>query len=55
MSLTKDAELIGVRTIVVVGKGFVDGVVEIKGRVTGERSDVPMADLVDALSTKEAQ
>jgi prolyl-tRNA synthetase len=36
----KDAELIGVPTIVVVGKGLVDGVVEVKDRATGEREDV---------------
>ena len=42
----KDAELIGVPTIVVVGKGFVDGVVEVKDRATGERTDVALADLV---------
>ena len=40
----KDAELIGVPTIVVVGKGFVDGVVEVKDRATGERSEVPVAE-----------
>ncbi len=38
----KDAELIGVPTIVVVGKGLVDGVVEVKDRATGEREDVPV-------------
>ena len=42
----KDAELIGVPTIVVVGKGFVDGVVEVKDRATGERTDVPLGDLI---------
>ena len=42
----KDAELIGVPTIVVVGKGFVDGVVEVKDRATGERTDVPLDDVV---------
>jgi prolyl-tRNA synthetase len=42
----KDAELIGVPTIVVVGKGLVDGVVEVKDRATGERSDVPVEDVV---------
>ena len=42
----KDAELIGVPTIVVVGKGFVDGVVEVKDRASGEREDVPLADVV---------
>jgi prolyl-tRNA synthetase len=36
----KDAELIGVPTIVVVGKGFADGVVEVKDRVTGDREDI---------------
>jgi prolyl-tRNA synthetase len=45
----KDAELVGVPTIVVVGKGFADGVVEVKDRATGERQDVPVADLVAAL------
>jgi prolyl-tRNA synthetase len=38
----KDAELIGVPTIVVVGKGLVDGVVEIKDRASGEREEVPV-------------
>jgi prolyl-tRNA synthetase len=42
----KDAELIGVPTIVVVGKGLVDGVVEVKDRASGERDDVPIADAV---------
>ena len=40
----KDAELLGVPTIVVVGKGLVDGVVEVKDRATGERSDVAVAE-----------
>src|SRR5215207_4823125 len=42
----KDAELIGVPTIVVVGKGFADGIVEVKDRATGERTDVPLGDLL---------
>jgi len=42
----KDAELIGVPTIVVVGKGVADGVVEIKDRATGDREDVAIADLI---------
>ncbi|MTB86796.1 proline--tRNA ligase [Aeromicrobium senzhongii] len=46
----KDAELIGVPTIVVVGKGLADGVVEVKDRATGERRDVPVAELVAALT-----
>ncbi len=36
----KDAELIGVPTIVVVGRGLADGVLEIKDRRTGERREV---------------
>jgi prolyl-tRNA synthetase len=44
-----DAELIGVPTIVVVGRGLADGMVEVKDRRTGERRDVPLADVVDAL------
>jgi prolyl-tRNA synthetase len=36
----KDAELIGVPWIVVVGKGLADGVVEVRERRTGERRDV---------------
>jgi prolyl-tRNA synthetase len=44
-----DAELVGVPTIVVVGRGLVDGVVEVKDRRTGERTDVPLADVVARL------
>ncbi len=40
----KDAELIGVPTIVTVGRGLADGVVEVKDRRTGERTDVAVAD-----------
>lgn len=43
----KDAELIGVPTIVVVGKGFADGVVEVKDRATGERENVPVEQAAD--------
>jgi prolyl-tRNA synthetase len=44
-----DAELVGVPTIVVVGRGLVDGVVEMKDRRTGERADVALADVVARL------
>ncbi|MEO8266673.1 MAG: proline--tRNA ligase [Ilumatobacteraceae bacterium] len=44
-----DAELIGVPTIVVVGRGLVDGVVEVKDRRSGDRRDVALAEAVDAL------
>ncbi len=44
-----DAELIGIPTIVVVGRGLADGVVEVKDRRTGERRDLPLADAVETL------
>lgn len=36
-----DAELVGVPTIVVVGRGLVNGVIELKDRRSGERSEIP--------------
>ncbi|MBB5789896.1 prolyl-tRNA synthetase [Jiangella mangrovi] len=45
----KDSELIGVPTIVVVGRGLADGVVEIKDRATGEREEVAVGAVVDRL------
>jgi prolyl-tRNA synthetase len=35
----KDAELLGMPTIVVVGRGLADGVVEVRDRRTGERAE----------------
>ncbi len=46
----KDAELIGVPTIVVVGKGLVDGVVEVKDRSTGGREDVAVDSAAEHLA-----
>jgi prolyl-tRNA synthetase len=43
----KDAEMIGVPTIVVVGKSLADGTIEVKDRATGERVDVPAEHVVD--------
>ena len=45
----KDAELLGVPTIVVVGKGLADGVVEVKDRGTGERTELAVADALDLI------
>ncbi|MDO8307309.1 MAG: proline--tRNA ligase [Actinomycetota bacterium] len=45
-----DSELLGVPTIVVVGKRLVDGVVEVKDRRTGERTDIPLAEAVGTLA-----
>ncbi|SHF36099.1 proline--tRNA ligase [Streptoalloteichus hindustanus] len=41
-----DAELIGVPTILVVGRGLAKGVVEVKDRVTGERAEVAADEVV---------
>ncbi|SFI89898.1 proline--tRNA ligase [Amycolatopsis sacchari] len=41
-----DAELIGVPTILVVGRGLAKGVVEVKDRASGERQDIPVDDVV---------
>lgn len=45
-----DAELLGVPTIVVVGRGLADGVVEVKDRRTGEARNVAVADIVGELA-----
>src|SRR5690606_8505569 len=37
-----DAELLGIPTVVIVGRGLKDGLVELRDRRTGERSDVPV-------------
>jgi prolyl-tRNA synthetase len=41
-----DAELIGVPTILVVGRGLANGVVEVKDRRSGERVEVAVAEAV---------
>jgi prolyl-tRNA synthetase len=46
----KDAELIGVPTIVVVGRGVSSGTVEVRDRKSGERGEVPIADAVSQLA-----
>jgi prolyl-tRNA synthetase len=42
----KDAELIGMPTIVVIGKNLAEGVVEVRDRRTGEKTDVAVAEAV---------
>ena len=41
-----DAELLGVPTIVVVGRGLANGVVELRDRRSGDREEVPVAAIV---------
>ena len=43
----KDAELIGVPTIVIVGRGLADGVVEVRDRRTGQRREVAFEGAAD--------
>ncbi|TDD13228.1 proline--tRNA ligase [Kribbella turkmenica] len=45
----KDAELIGVPTIAVVGKGLAEGTIEVKDRRTNTSADVPLTEVVDHL------
>jgi prolyl-tRNA synthetase len=44
-----DAELVGVPTIVVVGRGLASGVIEVKDRRTGERTEVALPSAVEHL------
>jgi prolyl-tRNA synthetase len=46
----RDAELIGLPLIVVVGRGLVDGVAEVRERATGERRDVPLSALAQTVA-----
>ncbi len=48
-----DAELLGVPTILAVGRGLVDGVVEIKDRATGAAQNVPVAEAVQYILDKQ--
>jgi prolyl-tRNA synthetase len=45
----KDAELLGMPTLVIVGKGLADGVVELRDRRTDQRRDVRVEDAADAI------
>ena len=50
----KDAELLGVPWIVVVGRGWADGIVELRNRFTGETREIAVgnaaADIAAALT-----
>jgi prolyl-tRNA synthetase len=45
----KDAELIGVPTIVVVGRNLAEGTIEVRDRRSGERQEVPVDQVVNHL------
>ncbi|MGB8405078.1 MAG: proline--tRNA ligase [Mycobacterium sp.] len=48
----KDAELLGVPWIVVVGRGWADGTVELRNRFTGEKSELPVDGVADAIAAR---
>nr|WP_231121518.1 proline--tRNA ligase [Motilibacter peucedani] len=50
----KDAELLGVPTIVVVGKGLATGVVELRDRRTGEKQEIAVEGAVEAVAAASA-
>jgi prolyl-tRNA synthetase len=46
-----DAEIMGVPTIVIVGRGAADGIVELWDRRSGDRREVPVAELAAELGS----
>lgn len=46
----KDAELLGVPWIVVVGRGWADGVVELRDRISGDKQEIPADGAAAAVS-----
>ena len=44
----KDAEILGMPVIVVVGRGLIDGKVELRDRYRGSAVEVPLTDVVEA-------
>ncbi len=50
----KDAELLGVPWLVVVGRGWADGVVELRNRFTGETREIPVGDAAADISAAVA-
>ena len=45
----KDSELLGMPVVVVVGRGFADGKVELRNRLTGEKVEVAYDKAVTAV------
>ncbi|MFE3544919.1 proline--tRNA ligase [Nocardia sp. NPDC059177] len=48
----KDAELLGMPWILVIGRGWADGKVELRNRFTGEAEEIPAEDAVAAVTAK---
>ncbi|MGX7682062.1 proline--tRNA ligase [Jatrophihabitans sp. DSM 45814] len=50
----KDSELLGVPTILIVGRGLADGIIELKDRASDERRDIALSEAVrEVLATLE--
>jgi prolyl-tRNA synthetase len=45
----KDAELLGVPTILILGRGLTEGLVELRDRASGERRDVALTEAIPAV------
>ncbi|MEV4328495.1 proline--tRNA ligase [Microbispora rosea] len=43
----KDSELLGLPTVLIVGRGLVNGVVELRDRVTGTKEEIPLDEAVE--------
>ncbi|MCV7423365.1 proline--tRNA ligase [Mycobacterium yunnanensis] len=50
----KDAELLGVPWLVVVGRGWANGVVELRNRFSGETEEIPTEGAAEAIAAKLA-
>ncbi len=48
----KDAELLGMPWILVIGRGWAEGKVELRNRFTGEAEEIPAEDAVSAVTAK---
>ena len=48
----KDAELLGMPLVLVIGRGWAEGKVELRDRFTGETEELPAASAVDAVVAK---
>ncbi|MDF5753982.1 proline--tRNA ligase [Spongiactinospora sp. TRM90649] len=46
----KDAELLGMPTILVVGRGLAQGVAELRDRASGDRQEIPIAEAVERVT-----
>ncbi|PZG27048.1 proline--tRNA ligase [Spongiactinospora gelatinilytica] len=46
----KDAELLGMPTILVIGRGLAQGVAELRDRASGEWEEIPIAEAVDRVA-----